>query len=306
VKEKVATLLGEASKLLSECSGGEGSRHRTEPSSSSSSLQETLRRANSMLRQSSSSGLCKRLSRSERLRAASGSTYQRSKQANEKPKKEKKAMEFALLRCFEDDDIDEPHNLKWDSVLTSGMLMLQEEEDEKQIRSNVLESLKAKFPVLGANDFDFGKVRHKAISTLQLGPGTEYNFPVVKKMAGQGMLYLKVKQGFEFVFNGDTEDEEEMEKSVFETTDKKEDQQVKQGVEFVYINGDDEELAKSVFEFETTDNKEEQIPETDTDTTPAHQLKSCINNLITAISQQGLTDPVEILRFLPPKGNSKG
>ena len=39
------------------------------------------------------------------------------------------------------------------------------------------------------------KVRHKAITTLQLGPGAEYNYAVVKK----GLLYVEVKQGYEFV-----------------------------------------------------------------------------------------------------------
>ena len=48
------------------------------------------------------------------------------------------------------------------------------------------ESLKAKLPLLGVKDFDFVKVRQKATSVLQVGPGTEYNYTVVKKMAGQG------------------------------------------------------------------------------------------------------------------------
>ena len=34
---------------------------------------------------------------------------------------------------------------------------------------------------LGANDFDFVKVRHKAITKLELGPGTEFNYALVKK-----------------------------------------------------------------------------------------------------------------------------
>ena len=111
-----------------------------------------------MLRESSSSGLYRRLNRNERLRAAS--PYQQSRQtsakpAKEKAKKEKKAIEFALLRCWDDDE-DEPHHLKWDSVIASGMLMLN--DDEKTIRNALKESLAAKIPSLGDNDFDFVKV----------------------------------------------------------------------------------------------------------------------------------------------------
>ena len=101
--------------------------------------------------------------------------------------------------------MDETNHLKWDSVITSGVLMLQEDDDETTIRGKVSESLTGKFLSLGTNDFEFVKVRHKTISTLHLGPETEYNFAVVKKIAGQGLLYLKVKQGFQFLYKADAE-----------------------------------------------------------------------------------------------------
>ena len=101
----------------------------------------------------------------ERLRASS--PYRQNRQVKTKPVKLKikKAMEFALLRCWPDDE-DEPHHLKWDSVLASGMLTLDEDDNEKSIRNAIKDSLSSKFPVLGINDFDFVKVRHKAISKL--------------------------------------------------------------------------------------------------------------------------------------------
>ena len=70
--------------------------------------------------------------------------------------KEKKALEFAL-RCWPEDDDDEsqPHNLKWDSVIARGILMISEDEDEQSIRKAVVSSLRNKFPILSANDFDF-------------------------------------------------------------------------------------------------------------------------------------------------------
>ena len=192
--EKVSELLSEASKLLENSSNSAKSNEPSTTSTSQTSLEDTLRRAINMFRESSSSGLCRRLNRHERLRAAAGFTNTHSKKGNERAKKEPKAIEFALLRCFLEDEIeDECTNLKYDSVISSGMSMFTEEDDEKTIRKKIVESLSEKFPLLGSNDFDFVKVRHKAISQLQMGPGTEYNFPIVKKMAGQGLVSFMSK-----------------------------------------------------------------------------------------------------------------
>ena len=173
-----------------------------------------------MLSESSSTGLCRRLNRQERLRAAAGTSYQRTSQAKSTAKKLKKVLEFALLRCWDADDTDEVRHLKWNSVIANGILELEECADENTIRKTVKESLTHKFPLIAINDFEFVKVRHKQVSTLQLGPGTEYNFSVIKKMAGQGLLYLKVKQGFEFIYNGDAEAEsdEDILKSAFDSS----------------------------------------------------------------------------------------
>ncbi|XP_068704511.1 uncharacterized protein [Montipora foliosa] len=113
VKNRVSELLNGASKLLAGNGSTAGpSTSVSDSVPSSATLQESLRRANNMLRQSTSSGLCRSLNRQERLQAAAGATYQRPRQGNEKSKKEKKAIEFALLRCFEDDEVDEPNHLK--------------------------------------------------------------------------------------------------------------------------------------------------------------------------------------------------
>ena len=129
-----------------------------------------------MLSESSSTGHCGRLNRQERLRAAAGTSYQRTSQAKSTAKKQKKALEFALLRCWDADDMDEVHHLKWNSVIANGILELEKFADENTIRKTVKESLTGKFPLIGINDFEFVKVRHKQVSTLQLGPRTEYNY----------------------------------------------------------------------------------------------------------------------------------
>lgn len=96
---------------------------------------------------------------------------------------------------------DKQENMKWDSVIATGMLSLNENDNEETIRQSIInESLSNKFPVIGSNDFEFVTVRQKKISPMEQGPGTEYSFAVVKKMAGQGLLYVRIKRGYEFFY----------------------------------------------------------------------------------------------------------
>ena len=81
-KVRVSELLSEASRLLSSPSGSTSNPGPAVNSSrptafSQPTINETLRRAEGMLRESASAGLCRRLNRQERLRAASG-PYQRN------------------------------------------------------------------------------------------------------------------------------------------------------------------------------------------------------------------------------------
>ena len=72
---RVFDLLSEVSRFLSS-SSSTSSNPAVNSSRSAAILQattnETLRRAEGMLRESTSAGLCRRLNRQERLRAASG------------------------------------------------------------------------------------------------------------------------------------------------------------------------------------------------------------------------------------------
>ena len=99
--DKVSKLLNEASKILAD-----SNKSLPQSVSSTSSIQDTLNRANNMLRESSASGLCRRLNRSERLRSASRGNYKQVKEKKMKPK-EQKPIEFALLRCFEDEEMQD-------------------------------------------------------------------------------------------------------------------------------------------------------------------------------------------------------
>ena len=122
------------------------------------------------------------------------------KQQQTKDKRDKKVVEFDVLKSAQ----DKQENMKWNSVIANGMLSLNENDNEETIRQSIIkESLSNKFPVIGSNDFEFVKVRQKKISPMEQGPGTEYSFAVAKKMAGQGLLYVRIKQGYEFLYEED-------------------------------------------------------------------------------------------------------
>ena len=77
------------------------------------------------------------------------------------------------------------------------------------VRNAITKSVSKTFPIIGANDLEV-KVRQKKIRKLELGPVTDYNYAVVKKMAGQGLLYVKVKEGFECIYEESNDNSDEM------------------------------------------------------------------------------------------------
>ena len=62
---------------------------------------------------------------------------------------------------------------------------------------------------MGPNDFEFVNVTQKTVSILRLAENTEFNYNVVKKLAGQGLLYIRVKQAFDFVLTEQVDLEED-------------------------------------------------------------------------------------------------
>ena len=108
-------------------------------------------------------------------------------------------FEFALLNSKEDDTEDD--FLKKEMVAERGMFTLSEQDCEAQVREKIASTLKEKYSVIGPNDFELVKVTQKRISILHLSKQTEYNYDVVKKLVGQGLLYIRIKVGFEFVVN---------------------------------------------------------------------------------------------------------
>ncbi|CAB4022009.1 leucine-rich repeat-containing DDB_G0290503 isoform X2 [Paramuricea clavata] len=178
--------------------------------SAGNSITEALSRARQMMTASSNSGLYRRLNRNERLRATASPSMGRPKK---KAKIEKKPFEFALIKAASSDDEEEEEeqleNLKKENIIERGIVELLEDDSEKEIRAKLLSSLKGTYSILGLNDFEFVKVTQKKITLLKMAEGAQYNYAVVKKLAGQGLLYIRIKKGFEFVLNNPPESDDE-------------------------------------------------------------------------------------------------
>lgn len=193
--QSVAEMLEKASKMLRGVSSSD--QQSTSNTSNISNVTQAMENARAMIRSSTSSGTFRRLNRTERLRSA---PYPSKKPQVKQASKKKKAMEFALLKCFDGSTDEDDHNLKWDSAIANGITTVDEEANEDCIRKLIKDSVSSKFPLIQKQDFEFVKVRQKKITKLELGPGTEYDYTVVKKMIGQGILYVKVKEGFECLY----------------------------------------------------------------------------------------------------------
>eukprot|EP00794_Sanderia_malayensis_P006639 gene6639-7387_t len=129
---------------------------------SSSSVADTLRRARSMMDTSSRQGLYRRLNRNERPRAGSVEGKHAKKVEKKTKIKDSKPFEFALLHAYldqEDDDNDnEDTTLRKERIAAHGMVVLEDRDNELQIRQKIKLCLEGKYEIVGENDFEFVKV----------------------------------------------------------------------------------------------------------------------------------------------------
>ena len=92
-------------------------------------------------------------------------------------------------------------NLRKENIIEQGIMVLVEDDCENEIQAKLLSSLKGTYSILGRNDFEFVKVTQKKIRVLKMAEGAEYNYAVVRKLAGQGLLYMRIKKVYAFALN---------------------------------------------------------------------------------------------------------
>ena len=91
-------------------------------------------------------GLYSCLNRSQRKKASSVLTTPGKRRFNQKAKKiksESKTVEYAILKFH---DSEQPFFLKWDSITADGIVMLQEEDEESDVRDAIQKSLQKNMP----------------------------------------------------------------------------------------------------------------------------------------------------------------
>ena len=131
---------------------------------------------------------------------------------------------------------------------------------------------------LADNDFEFVKVRQKKNSIPELSSGTEFNYSVVKKLAGQGMLYVRITTYHSYVLKGTGSDSDgEFTETIPSTTAN--DPVANTSDDTVVENEDNSDHKSETFLGDSN------IP----------------LSLTQEIKSKPLSDPVEILRFVKGK-----
>ena len=160
-----------------------------------------VNRARLMIQQSSSQGLYSRLGKKERLRATKTSESMSKKpRMPEKPK----LFEFVLLRS--DYGLGQETVVFEDRMIVlRGFIEISKTASESDIRGKLGEAIRIKYPIISDTDFHFVRANRRKISRpVSVG---EYNFQQVKLLAGQGSLYLMMKDGFDFFLKDDQLDD---------------------------------------------------------------------------------------------------
>ena len=209
VKEAVENLINAVRKTYSTGEEAASFSPRVESSSvsSSSRICDTLSRARSMLTASTQGGQYSRLNQRERLRAQSAS----AKKTTLKEKKdvvksqETKVFDFVLIRSPED-FVDKPGQTilcSEDVIQLKGFIELSTVATEKDIRSALSKAIEKNHPFVHGDDLEFLKANRRKL----MKPVTcvEYNFKLVKILAGQGSIYIKLKEGRDYLLDDEYE-----------------------------------------------------------------------------------------------------
>ena len=175
------------------------------PSARATMISSAVERARLMIGESSSRGLCSRLNSRERLRATSCKSRGTTPK---KPRLEKKVFEFVLLQNEnldgKDDPVPEQDTIIFSESLVAirGFVEISTTAREADIRKELAKAIQLKFPLVSENDFEFVRANRRRITKPV--SCNEYNFNQVKLLAGQGCIYLKMKDGFECLFVEET------------------------------------------------------------------------------------------------------
>ena len=190
----LASCLKKAGEIVDKLNDSQSTDNRSHRTTSNSSLQSamssissTVERARSMVNSSSTSASLGRLNKKERLRAM-------NQQPSKKAKPVEKTFEFVLVSFEEEEDDGETYLLEDNSIKLRGFVTLDSFMGETQISNTFENAIQLKYPTVLGKDLKFLKAnRRKLVKPVMAG---EYTFKEIRLMAGQGSIYVKLKDGF--------------------------------------------------------------------------------------------------------------
>ena len=152
-------------------------------------------RARTMISTSATRGVYSRLSQRERLRSSASSVVDnnnRSKRRKIDTDNVKKVFEFVLVNISVG---SESWAITDDNILLRGLVDVTTTSKEDEIRAEIGKAIRSKYPMITDSDFEFLRATRRKLSkpvNIQ-----SYDYPHVKLLAGQGSIYLKLKDGFD-------------------------------------------------------------------------------------------------------------
>ena len=173
--------------------------------STSTTVGSVLNRARAMISRSVSNGAFTRLGRRERLRATAGSSQSASNPTLKKRKEEAKVYEFVLVEVKDTEPM--PWSLSEDKVLLRGIIEIDSACKEIEICEQIGKAVRMKYANISNDDLQFLRAtRRKLSKPVNCG---SFDFKQIKLLAGQGAVYIKLKDWAYFLLEDDASVDDE-------------------------------------------------------------------------------------------------
>ena len=170
-----------------------------------SRIGSAVARARSMITSSASGSAYSRLSQRERLRASTSAAS--NQLTNKRQKKEtvplKKVFEFVLANITVE---SESWAITDENIALRGLIETTTASKEAEIRAEIGKATRLKYPMVSDSDFEFLRATRRKLSKPV--SCQSYDYQQVKLLAGQGSIYVKLKDGLECLLVDDSCDDE--------------------------------------------------------------------------------------------------
>ena len=164
-------------------------------------------RARSMITSSASTGVYSRLSQRERLRASTSAAIVNQPTSKRKKKDtspSKKAFEFVLVNVSVE---NESWAITDENTALRGLIEVTTVSKEAEIRAEIGKATRLKYPMVNDGDFEFLRATRRKLSKPV--SCLSYDYEQIKLLAGQGSIYVKLKDGLDCLLVDDPSGDDE-------------------------------------------------------------------------------------------------